>query len=273
MSPAKLQPRTADGPGTGVNPELVQVLQSNNYDFFDFGCSEGGSYEFAQKRLGAKTGIGLDINPKKVRKARERGFEAYEQDVTQINPLKDSVRFVLMSHFLEHLPDGHLARRCVAAGVMAASEYVLIRHPFFDENGALARLGFKLHSADWRGHQNLMTSYDVWRAVRPFLDAGQVSLSVYGRLRIKDSSDPAIVPLSAPMDIRKADLPAYSEKPRVKFAFPMFKELVAIVVKHGPDGSPRADLGTLIGSLSHTEALMEFRPSAKSSEQRSEAKL
>lgn len=243
-----------------ANPEsseLLRRVERGEIDFLDFGCSEGGSYEFAVRRLKATRGVGLDIDPKKVAKARARGVEAYVEDVTQVALPPRSVKFVLMNHFLEHLPEGKLAAKCIRVAAAAASEFVLIRIPYFDANAQLLPLGFKLYSADWSGHPNLMTSYDIWRAVRPFLEKDEVSLAIFGRFRIKNSADIAIVPLDAPSDTRKRDLEAFKKNEAIEFPFPMYKELVSIIIRK-EDGMAVKPLNEIVSKLSETEMLCKF---------------
>ena len=55
--------------------------QFADYDFLDFGCSKGGSMEFAQATFGGR-GLGLDIDPAKVAASKAAGFDAAVQDVS-----------------------------------------------------------------------------------------------------------------------------------------------------------------------------------------------
>jgi len=245
-----------------VNPELSAALATGDYDFIDFGSSTGGSFNLARKWLGLEKGIGLDIDPAKVLAARAVGHEAYEQDVTALAPLANSVKVVIASHFLEHLPSRQLAEKALLSAASTARDYVFIRQPFFDANGPLMEAGFKLYSADWSGHTNLMTSYDMWLAARPLLERGSVTLALLGRNRIKDSQSPSIVPLDAPRNLSKRDLDQFSEKPYIKFEFPLYKELVAVIVKHDANG-PRADWRDIAGRLGYDDILKVFPPESE----------
>lgn len=99
------------------------------YDYLDFGCSEGGSLSFARDVLGGRRGLGLDIDPQKVAKARSAGFEALQMDVTALQAYPNCTSFVTMTHFLEHLPGYHLAKKCVLSGITAARDFVVFRQP------------------------------------------------------------------------------------------------------------------------------------------------
>lgn len=220
-----------------INPELAMALATGDVDFLDFGCSKGVSYKFVQEKLGGKRGIGLDIDPAKIEISRQEGIEAYVQDVTKLALVGNSVRMVMISHFLEHLPSHATAARALLSAFAAARSYVIVRHPYFDANPQLFRLGLKLYSADWSGHTNLMTSNDVWRALRHPIEKGRATVAMFGRGPLRSSRAAEIVPLSAPNNTRRATLkPGLGEKPDVRFDFPMFKEFVAIVVKRRPDG-------------------------------------
>lgn len=247
-----------DGLKTKTDSDLLRLVESGEIDFLDFGCSEGGSYEFALRRFNARRGIGLDIDPKKVEKARARGAEAYVADATQVELPSKCVKFVVMSHFLEHLPESRLAAKCVKVAIAAASDFVLIRIPYYDANVQLLPLGFKLYSADWSGHPNLMTSYDIWRSVRAHLELDEVSLAIFGRFRITDSADTSIVPLLAPVDTRKKDLESFSgKKEKVSFPFAMYKELVGVIIRK-KKGSVSRRLDSIVDKIGSAELLYSF---------------
>ena len=131
------------------------------YDFVDFGCSKGGSIDFAVKKLGGSRGVGLDVDPRKVEATRQAGYEAHIADVSELDPEKlGTTRFVVMAHFLEHLPTLDAASRCIRSAVRVADEFVFIRQPYFDADEYLASLGLRLYWSHWRGHKNHMKAAD-----------------------------------------------------------------------------------------------------------------
>jgi hypothetical protein len=63
----------------GRTADPAPPVDLKGFDFVDFGCSAGGSIVWAARKFGGRRGLGVDINPGKV-------------------------RFATMIDFLEHLP-------------------------------------------------------------------------------------------------------------------------------------------------------------------------
>jgi hypothetical protein len=91
----------------------VRVEDLAGFDFLDFGASTGSSIEFARERLGGRRGLGVDLDPNKVETMRRCGYDCIQADVTGLDLPAKAVKFVLMSHFLEHLPDLECARKAI----------------------------------------------------------------------------------------------------------------------------------------------------------------
>jgi ubiquinone/menaquinone biosynthesis C-methylase UbiE len=89
-------------------------MDFSGYDFVVFGAPTGASMQVAKNHLGGQRGIGIDIDPRKVKKARENGRECLVGDITNIDVPAQSVRFVVMSHALEHLPDEQTLAKVIA---------------------------------------------------------------------------------------------------------------------------------------------------------------
>lgn len=79
------------------------VVDISNYDLVDFGCSNGSSLEFAFKYLGCKSGLGVDIDPRKVAKTRALGYDAIQADLSLANNFEGRARIVTLAHILEHI--------------------------------------------------------------------------------------------------------------------------------------------------------------------------
>jgi hypothetical protein len=195
MTEVKQNGRAADA----VDDAAAAVGKSVNeggYDFIDFGCSKGGSIQFAQRALGGSRGIGIDIDAVKVEQARAAGFNAVLGDVTKVPSRCDVVRFCTMLHFLEHLPTRMAADKCIKTAVTLSRDFVYIRQPWFEGGASLIGLGYKFYWADWPGHPNHFTAIDFINVlgrlerVRRYL--------IFGRTRIRSTRDAALVPLSAP---------------------------------------------------------------------------
>lgn len=201
------------------------------YDFVDFGCSAGGSMAFARDHLGARRGLGLDIDRRKVEATREAGFEAEVTDVTTLDPAQaGTTRFAILAHFLEHLPELALAEACIDAAVRVADEFVFIRQPWFDADEALREMGLKLYWSDWHGHPNHMRLAELRAPLDRMLRQGRIGGYVlFGRTPVTDSDDRTIHPLSAPRNQHHWELELHGAKPSVAFGFPVYRELGALV--------------------------------------------
>src|SRR5690606_2519300 len=100
------------------------------HDFYDFGCSQGGSIAHAMKHFGGKCGLGIDVDARKVEATRARGFEAEVLDILTL-PEKKQVRFVTMMHFLEHLDSYATASAMLRMACAVSREFVYVAQPFF----------------------------------------------------------------------------------------------------------------------------------------------
>lgn len=202
-----------------------------DYDFVDFGCSTGGSIQFAQKTLGGVRGLGLDINAAKVEAAKRAGFEAQLADVTALDPERlGTVRFVTMLHFLEHLTSLDLADQCIRAACRVADEYVFIRQPFFDADRYLEACGLRLYWSHWHGHRNHMKAADFQAILDDLLARRKIRRFVlFNRTPVVDSDDPCIHPLSSPINQHQWDGQVHDPKPYYKFQLPVYREIGAFI--------------------------------------------
>lgn len=208
--------------------EFNKVFRNKEFDYIDFGCSKGGSLKFGNHVLGGTNGIGVDIDARKVEQTREAGFSAVLGDVTQLNTVPDCTRFVMMIDFLEHLPGIGLAEKCIAAACEAATDFVFIRQPWFDSDGYLSANNLKLYWSDWTGHPNAMTTLELYRVLKKMPKARQ--WRIYARTRIKDSSDPAVHPISSPCDQHDYDAYLHGPKAKLRFKQTVFYQTGAIIL-------------------------------------------
>jgi ubiquinone/menaquinone biosynthesis C-methylase UbiE len=68
------------------NSNLEKYIKDNDIEFIDFGASKGGSIEFAKKHFCEKSGrgVGIDIDQKKIDEMKEKGYDAFYGDVTEL---------------------------------------------------------------------------------------------------------------------------------------------------------------------------------------------
>jgi SAM-dependent methyltransferase len=201
-------------------------IDLRDFDFVDFGASNGGSVAFAKKYLGGKRGVAIDIDPAKASLARANGVDAVTCDATEIAQTEGQVRFAILSHFLEHLPNLAKSLQCVRSAIAVSTDFVYIQQPWFDSDEYLERKGFKLYWSDWTGHRNHMLT----RHFATYLDAMQMDGSiagytVWGHTPIVDSMSPDVHTLDTPRNQGKWDTAKHGPKPSVTFNPGVFREL------------------------------------------------
>ena len=233
--------------------KIEDVLARRAHDFVDFGCSTGGSMVFATRLLKGGPGFGIDIAPEKVAKARAAGHEAYVADARALLNAPNAVRFAVLSHFLEHLPTIKDAIACIRSAVTVARDFVFIRQPWFDADGYLLSNGLKLYWSDWDGHTNTMSTLEMYRAIR---SADRVAeFAIYGHEPIEDSTSTDIHPLSSPVNSHRWDEAAAGPKPHVTFSQPVYREMVAVIVKAGS----QADIEQIARQVTQQEPLVHIK--------------
>lgn len=205
-------------------------MNKNLYGFLDFGCSNGGSIEFAERAFGGVNGIGIDIDPVKVKSAQESGFNAIVCDATKIDPSFGRFKFSIMSHFLEHLPSFTAAKICINSAILVSEDFLFIQQPYFDADGILLRDGYKLFWSDWSGHPNRMTSLEFHNILNPLKDKKVIKdYRMYGYKRIESSLDTAILPLKEGINQLSYDGNVHRKKKPKKFSYPIFHEIKVFV--------------------------------------------
>lgn len=214
--------------------DIGKYLSSGAYDFIDFGCSRGGSLAYGVEKLGGTRGLGIDLSPEKINRTRAAGFDACLADARELMLHPDSVRFVTMIDFLEHLPGIDDARHCIDVACAAATDFVFIRQPWFDADPYLFPLGLKVYWSDWSGHRNAMTTLDFYRIMRGNLKIRRWGL--YARRRIVDSSDPAVHTLDSPAAQHNWSEDTHPPKPAITFSVPVFYQVGCVaIVNDEPD--------------------------------------
>lgn len=203
----------------------------SGFDFFDFGCSDGANIKFINSCDPATRGLGIDIDQKKIDKALEKGFNAINFDILEL-PQQKMVRFVTMSHFLEHLPSAITAGAMIRRGIDVSREFVLIRQPWFDSDGYLLAMDLKLYWSDWRGHPNRMTSLDFYLILRRALEDGAIcGFAIFGRSPVTSSGDSCLIPLAAPIDQHHYEQEKHGHKEMaVSLGISTYREIVVIAL-------------------------------------------
>lgn len=199
----------------------------SEYDFVDFGASTGGSVEYALQHLGGTKGLGIDIRIQKVQEMRKAGYDCIEGDVTNLALPPDSVRFVVMSHFLEHLPDLATVEKAVCSAAKVATDFLFIRGPFFDADDYLRELGLKFYWSDWPGgHQCHLRITDLYLLLLK-LDLKEYDFRV--REEFHHSSAKPLHPLNSPHSQHAYDATQHPPKEDFELPQPVYREFFCCV--------------------------------------------
>lgn len=209
-------------------------IKSGGFDYLDFGCSSGASLAFGKNVLGGVRGLGVDIDTRKIELSRAAGHDVILGDASALACQKKSVRFVTMLHFLEHLPGAALAEKCVRSACRASRDFIYIRHPWFDSDFDLYRMGYKFYWSDWTAHPTHLTAMQLHAILLRIKDAREWTM--FGRGRIRDLSSKSIIPRDAPRDSQAA--PAIDLSRAAPLPFIAYAEL-AVLVRLG-DAAPYA---------------------------------
>lgn len=177
-------------------------------DFIDMGASTGGSLEWASRAFGG-VGLGVDISADKAEQARKLGRNVLVADARSINLPDDSVRFVTMMDFLEHLPNLDIARDIISSACRLARDFVYIAFPNFDNEQILRKLKLKRYYTDWSGHTLHLRSEEL-RSI--FIELG-VNADLYFFNELFDSSDRNILPISSKINSQSYDPSIHEAKP------------------------------------------------------------
>ena len=187
--------------------DLRDAFESRTYDFVDFGAGTGESLVHYE-RLSGCTGAGVELREAKVRLGQEQGRAVF---LGSIFDLPDTVRarFVTADNVLEHLPTFADVERALAMAKEIASDFFLVRHPAFDDEDYLATFGLRPFWCNWRGHPSHVRLSDfAAMAAR----VGVETWTVQPVGRIHSTADPALIPLSAPIDQQGYDAETHGPK-------------------------------------------------------------
>ena len=156
------------------NAEFTEFVASDLVDFVDFGCSVGGSMQEMSKLFPGARGLGVDIDEAKIAKVKSEGHQAMVADARYLRARSGSVRFCILSHFLEHLPSTKDATLSLLSATEISTDFIFVRQPNFDADGYLFNLGYKTFWSDWHGHPNRMTALEMHRAFEFLLKRGSL---------------------------------------------------------------------------------------------------
>ena len=207
-------------------PASLDQVDWRRYDFIDFGCSAGDSIPHCQRRFRARQGLGVDIDPAKIAKARSAGLHAVQADVAQLAKTLGStegmrIKFVSMIHFLEHLPNARVAEEVMASAAKVGTDFLFIRHPSFEGEAQLAHLGLRQYWWDWTGHPNHLRVSDYCTM---FDRLGLHQYFVRYHEPIWDSTHWTILRSDERKDQHSFDPTQHRPRPDARFTEPLWRE-------------------------------------------------
>jgi hypothetical protein len=202
------------------------MIDVTGYDFLDFGTGYGGCYDFAREKLGGRIGLGFEFLRHRVVALKKEGYNCHLADITKISFPKKSVRFITISHVLEHLPNLKEVEKVINTAINTATEFVFIEGPSFDFDDVLKQHGLKFYWVGWTNHPSNVTTGLIKQTAK------HNKIHRYDLLTenpsISDSASVDIVPLKAKAG-SKYDPVAYGPKPMVVFDKPIFRSFVCFL--------------------------------------------
>jgi hypothetical protein len=202
------------------------MLNVAGYDFLDFGTGAGGCYDFAKQRLHGQSGLGFEFLPHRVTALKNKGYECVLADITKLSLPKKSVKFVTISHVLEHLPSLTDVTKVIALAINTATDFVFIEGPTFDFDTYLKKCDLKFFWVGWSNHPSPVTT--------SFIKKVCIANKVYGydllveQPPIQSSLSTDIVPLESTIgNAYRLDL--HGPKPLVNFDKLLFRSFVYFI--------------------------------------------
>jgi hypothetical protein len=155
----------------------------------------------------------------------------YQGDVLELDPQAfPAVKVAVFDNMLEHLPALDVVEVAFARACAIASHVVHVRHPSFESEEYLAKLGLKQYWTDWPGVHTAHIRLAEFEAMAARNGVDRVA--VQPLKRASDADDPTLLPLSAPPNQRKAergpgeygayDPALHGPKPHVSFDQPVY---------------------------------------------------
>ncbi len=202
------------------------VIDTSSFDFVDCGASTGGSTEFALKKLGGQKGLGVNIDPKRVQFMLDKGYDCIEGDITSLPFADNSVRFTVLSHILEHLPNQEVILSAIKEAVRVSQDFIFIQGPYYEADQWLEKRNLKFFWSDLRGHLYPFKFKDILEAVNQL---GLAEPKLYVRAPVDDVSDKTLHSLASPFNSLYFDPEIHPAKPKVKIDIPLYKEIVCFI--------------------------------------------
>lgn len=217
----------------------MENINIEDYDYIDFGCSNGNSLIYGQNLFQGKHGIGVDNDPEKIMQAKKtlqnEKFQSQHtamcMDVLNLEDenLEKQFKFTTCIHFLEHLAGYTQVQKAIQTAIKLSTDFVFILQPNKDHDVTLFKNGFKTYYSHWSGHTSLTSSYEFYKILEECRQEKHIKDYVifYNEL-IKNSQDPIIHPLTSPIDQHDYDENIHDQKRKTKFKG-VYKEIGVLI--------------------------------------------
>jgi hypothetical protein len=115
---------------------------SENWEFVDFGSGRGSSFNFAAS-CAPGPGLAVDRSSEAVSQCLELGIKAERNDVLEFNK-RNLASAAFAINLMQELPGQAAFRQSLINIVRAATQYIVIQHPYYDRDAALALKGLQV---------------------------------------------------------------------------------------------------------------------------------
>lgn len=200
------------------------MLDISKYDFIDFGSGFGGCINFAKKKLGGKCALGFEKHVGRCTDLQKKGYKCINADITKIDLPKNSVRFVTISHVLEHLNNQHEVEVVLKKAIDTATDFVFVEGPSFDFDDYLDKLGLKFMWRDGHGHDTKVKVLDILAYAHKLNIAGYTVLIEYPLITNSASKD--IHPLGSPPSVHGYNPKKHPPKKSIQFDTPIYRSFI-----------------------------------------------
>jgi hypothetical protein len=172
--------------------------------------------------------VGIDIDPSKVSKCKERGSMCLIGDFTAPNVPNDCFSVVSMLHVLEHLPSRELGIAAVTSSVNIASEMVLFRGPLWNTR-RFDGTGLGIYFSNWSGHKSKFDLSDLLVGIDRSSKMANITMKAYVNGPIDSSDSRKILPMNKKTRDCHFYSPEMGPKPTIEYNPPVYTELVAVI--------------------------------------------
>lgn len=208
-------------------------LQFDAFDAWDFGA-DTNSMEFARETIGVARPLGLNLEDSRIANMRSAGMVAECHDVLTI-PNEARTDYILMCHFLEHLPDDAACEQAIALALCAARKGLYISGPYFDDDDLARRQGLKFFWGNWIDHTS---RFSVARLLTILDRLGVRQYTVSLGFPVTSWNDEGLLHIDERMNVGKHDRTCMPKR-RIKLLRPLYQEFALSIAQH-PDVETRS---------------------------------